>query len=167
MDRIDVVLIGAGRMGHVHGPNAARHRGLHLKYVVDPRPAAASFAAEHGASMASLEQALADSTVGGVLICSTTDQHLGHALAAVAAGKAVFCEKPIDLDLVKVRAAQSRFDHARFLLGFNRRFDPHFGRLKQQLDAGAVGKLETLHLVNHDPAAPPAGFIPTDRKSVV
>jgi len=161
LDRIDVVLIGAGRMGQVHGPNAARHPGLRLKYVVDPRPAAAGFAAAFGAGMVSLEHALADPAIGGVLICSTTDQHLGHALAAVGAGKAVFCEKPIDLDLAKVRAAQSKFADARFLLGFNRRFDPQFARLKQQLDAGAVGKLETLHLVNHDPAAPPPGFIPT------
>jgi myo-inositol 2-dehydrogenase/D-chiro-inositol 1-dehydrogenase len=161
LDSIDVALIGAGRMGHVHGPNAARQPGLRLKYVVDPRAEAAAFARAHGASMASLEQALADPAIGGVLICSTTDQHLGHALAAVEAGKAVFCEKPIDLDLQKVRAAQPRFGKARFLLGFNRRFDPQFARLKQQLDAGVVGKLETLHLVNHDPAAPPPGFIPT------
>lgn len=148
-------------MGHVHGPNAAHNPSLRLKYVVDPRPGAASFAAEHDATMATLEQALDDPGIGGVLICSTTDQHLGHALAAVGAGKAVFCEKPIDLDLGKVRAAQSRFEGARFLLGFNRRFDPQFARLKQQLDDGAVGHLETLHLVNHDPAAPPLGFIPT------
>jgi myo-inositol 2-dehydrogenase/D-chiro-inositol 1-dehydrogenase len=161
LDRIDVVLIGAGRMGQVHGPNAAGHPGLRLKYVVDPRAGAEQFAAAHGASMATLEQALGDPAVGGVLICSTTDQHLGHALAAVGAGKAVFCEKPIDLDLEKVRAARAQFEGARFLLGFNRRFDPQFARLKQQLDAGTVGRLESLHLVNHDPAAPPPGFIPT------
>jgi len=86
LDSIDVALIGAGRMGHVHGPNAARQPGLRLKYVVDPRAEAAAFARAHGASMASLEQALADPAIGGVLICSTTDQHLGHALAAVEAG---------------------------------------------------------------------------------
>jgi myo-inositol 2-dehydrogenase/D-chiro-inositol 1-dehydrogenase len=161
LDQIDVALIGAGRMGQVHGRNAALHPGLHLKYLVDPRPAASAFADEFGAATVSLEQALADPAIGGVLVCSTTDQHLNHALAAVEAGKAVFCEKPIDLDLDKVRAAQPRFADARFLLGFNRRFDPQFARLKQQLDAGAVGRLETLHLVNHDPAAPPPGFIPT------
>lgn len=162
MERIDVALIGAGRMGQVHGRNAARHPGLRLKYVVDPRPEAVDrFSAEFASQGASLEQVLADPGIGGVLICSSTDQHLTHALAAVTAGKAVFCEKPIDLDLHKVREAQPRFAHARFLLGFNRRFDPHFIRLKQQLDAGSVGRLETLHLINHDPAAPPAGFIPT------
>ena len=162
MTRIDVVLIGAGRMGQVHGPNAARTPGLRLRYVVDPRPEAAmAMAAATGAEPASLEQALADPAVGGVLVCSSADQHLDNALQAVAAGKAVFCEKPIDLDLDKVLAAQPRFEGARFLLGFNRRHDPHFRALKRRVDAGAVGALESLHIVNHDPAAPPAHFIPT------
>lgn len=161
MDRIDVALIGAGRMGQVHGRNAARHPGLRLRHVVDPRPAAAEFADEVGATLAPLERVLDDASIGAVLICSTTDLHLTHALAAVAAGKAIFCEKPVDLDLAKARAAQARFDGAPFVLGFNRRFDPHYVALKQRIDAGAVGRIEALHLINHDPAAPPPGFIPT------
>ncbi len=149
-------------MGQVHGPNAAQHPGLRLKYVVDPRPQAAQAMCQRfGATDASLEQALADPSVKGVLVCSSTDQHLAHALAAVDAGKAVFCEKPIDLDLEKVLQAQPRFAGARFLLGFNRRFDPHFKALRQKLRDGAVGRLESLQLINHDPAAPPPGFIPT------
>jgi myo-inositol 2-dehydrogenase/D-chiro-inositol 1-dehydrogenase len=162
VERIEVALIGAGRMGQVHGGHAAAHPGLRLKYVVDPRPdAAAAMSARHGAQAATLQQALDDPAVAGVLVCSSTDQHLGHALAAVRAGKAVFCEKPIDLDLDKVRRAGPEFAGARFLLGFNRRYDPHFLALRQRLEAGAVGRLETLHIVNHDPAAPPPGFIPT------
>ena len=161
MDRIEVALIGAGRMGMTHGSNAARHPGLRLKYVVDPRPDAGAIAAGWGATVAPLAQVLDDPAVGGVLICSSTDQHLAHALAAVAAGKAVFCEKPVDLDLAKARAAAPNFVGARFVLGFNRRFDPHFRALKARLDAGAIGRLESLQLVNHDPAAPPPGFVPT------
>jgi len=161
LDRIEVALIGAGRMGMTHGSNAARHPGLRLKYVVDPRPDAGAIAAGWGATVAPLAQVLDDPAVGGVLICSSTDQHLAHALAAVAAGKAVFCEKPIDLDLAKARAAAPKFVGARFVLGFNRRFDPHFRALKARLDAGAIGKLESLQLVNDDPAAPPPGFVPT------
>lgn len=162
MRRIDVALIGAGRMGSIHGPNAGRHPGLRLRYVVDPRPgAAAGIGGPFGATAVSLDQALADPAIGGVLICSSTDLHLEHALKAVAAGKAVFCEKPIDLDLEKARAAAPCFAEARLVLAFNRRFDPHFAALKAGIDAGAVGRLESLHLVNHDPAPPPAGFIPT------
>ena len=162
MERIQVALIGAGRMGQVHGGHAARHPGLHLSHVVDARPGAAdAVAAATGAAVASLDAVLADPAIRGVLVCSTTDKHLEHALVAVAAGKAVFCEKPIDLDLGKVLAARPKFDDATFLLGFNRRYDPHFVELKRRLDDGAIGRLESLNLVNHDPAAPPPGFVPT------
>ena len=91
MERIQVALIGACRMGQVHGGHAARHPGLHLAYVVDARPGAAeAVASAHGAQVATLEAVLADPAVRGVLVCSTTDRHLEHALACVAAGKAVF-----------------------------------------------------------------------------
>lgn len=159
---LDVVLIGAGRMGQIHGPAAARTPGLRLKYVVDPRPGLAqAMAARTGAMEATLEKALADPAIGGVLVCSTTDLHLEQALAAVEMGKAVFCEKPVDLDLDRARKAQPRFQGARFVLGFNRRYDPDFLALKRRLDDGVIGCLENLHIVNHDPAPPPAGFIPT------
>lgn len=159
---VDVALIGAGRMGSIHGPNAARHPGLMLKYVVDRHGENARRLADRfGAEVATLEQVLADPSIGGVLVCSSTEQHLDHVLAAVASGKAVFCEKPLDLDLEKVRAAGSALEDARLMLAFNRRFDPNFVALKARVEAGAVGRLESLHLTNHDPAAPPPGFIPT------
>lgn len=162
MSQLDVALIGAGRMGQVHGPNAARTPGLRLRYVVDPREnLARSMAARTGAAVVTLEHALDDPQVGGVLVCSTTDRHLEQSLAALEKGKAVFCEKPVDLDPQRARRAQPRLEGARFVLGFNRRYDPHFLALKRQLQAGAIGSLESLHIVNHDPAAPPAGFIPT------
>jgi myo-inositol 2-dehydrogenase/D-chiro-inositol 1-dehydrogenase len=149
-------------MGQIHGRNAAANPALHVRYIVDPRPAVAqSLAAELGARPASLPEVLDDAAVRGVLICSSTDRHLAHALAAAEAGKAIFCEKPIDLDLGKVRAARPRFRDVHFQLGFNRRFDPQFLHLKRQIEAGAIGTLETLHMVNHDPASPPPGFIPT------
>ncbi len=162
MTKIGVALIGAGRMGSVHGANAGQEARLCLKYVVDPNPAAAApLIAAYGAAHAPLEQALSDPDIAGIIICSATSQHLDHANAALAAGKAVFCEKPIDLSLERVRAAAPQLDGAQFLLGFNRRFDPNIAALKRKLDSGALGALESLHIINHDPAAPPPGFIPT------
>lgn len=162
MDIIDVALIGAGRMGSIHGSNAGRHPDLRLRHIVDPNAeAAARLGAPYGAQVTTLEQTLADPMIGGVLVCSSTDQHLNHVLAAVAAGKAVFCEKPLDLDLERIRAAGPVLANAKLMLAFNRRFDPDFVALKAKLNAGVVGRLESLHLVNHDPASPPLGFIPT------
>jgi myo-inositol 2-dehydrogenase / D-chiro-inositol 1-dehydrogenase len=155
-----LALFGAGRIGQIHGRNAAAHPGLTLKYVVDPvGDAAARLAAEVGASASAVEAALADPEVAGVIVASPTDRHLDHCLAAAAAGKAIFCEKPVDLDLARARAAAERLAGARLLLGFNRRFDPNFQALKAQLEAGAVGALETLNITSHDPAPPPIAYV--------
>jgi len=159
--KFTVAIIGAGRMGQIHGPNAARHPDLTLRYVVETDKALGSALADpHGASLASLSDVLGDPAIDGVIIASSTDMHLEHSLACVGAGKAVLCEKPIDLDLAKARAAAPKFEGARFILGFNRRFDPHVSALREKIASGVIGNLETLTLINHDPAAPPPAFIP-------
>ena len=155
-----VVLIGAGRIGRIHAGNAARHPRLKLAGVVDPVDAAAtSRAREHRVPVTSLEAALADPSVAGVVIASSTDTHLDYSLRAVAAGKAVFCEKPIDLDLARARAAAPALSDARLLLAFNRRFDPNFQALKAKLDSGVVGRLESLQITSNDPSPPPPGYV--------
>lgn len=157
-----IALIGAGRIGRIHAANAAAQPGLALKVVVDPvADAAASLAASTGAEVADLDAALNDPGIAGVIIASSTDTHLDYASRAVAAGKAVFCEKPIDLDLARARGAAGVLGgpQARLFLGFNRRFDPNFQALKAKLDAGAVGALETLHIISHDPAPPPVAYV--------
>ncbi|KPF87207.1 myo-inositol 2-dehydrogenase [alpha proteobacterium AAP38] len=156
----DIAILGAGRIGRIHATNAARHPGLRLKYIVDPMAAAATaLAGETGAQVADLETALADPSVAGVIIASSTDTHLDYSCRAVAAGKAVFCEKPIDQDLERARSAAASLGSARLFLGFNRRFDPHFQALKARLDSGAVGALETVQITSHDPAPPPVSYI--------
>jgi myo-inositol 2-dehydrogenase/D-chiro-inositol 1-dehydrogenase len=155
-----LAILGAGRIGAIHARNAAAHPGLTLKYVVDPvAEAAQTLAAETGAAIATVDQALADPDVAGVIIASATDTHLDYCLRVAATGKAIFCEKPIDLDLARARAAAPALANARLLLGFNRRFDPHFQALKARLDSGALGKLETLNITSHDPAPPPIAYV--------
>ena len=155
-----VVLIGAGRIGRIHAGNAARHPRLKLAGVVDPVDAAAtSLAREHRVPVTSLEAALADPSVAGVVIASSTDTHLDYSLRAVAAGKAVFCEKPIDLDLARARAAAPALSDARLLLAFNRSFDPNYTALKAKLDSGVVGRLESLQITSNDPSPPPPGYV--------
>jgi myo-inositol 2-dehydrogenase/D-chiro-inositol 1-dehydrogenase len=155
-----VALIGAGRIGRIHAANAAACPGLVLSHIVDPvAEAAEALARDTGAAVASLDQVLADPDVAGVIIASSTDTHLDHALPAHAAGKAIFCEKPIDLDLSRARAAADRLAGARLFLGFNRRFDPNFQALKARLDGGAVGRLETLQITSNDPGPPPIDYV--------
>ena len=155
-----IALIGGGRIGRIHAGNAAAHPALWLKYVIDPLgDAAAALAARYGATATALERALADPGVVGVIVASPTDQHLTHCLQAAAAGKAIFCEKPVDLSLERARSAAGPLGEARLFLGFNRRFDPSFRALRQKLQAGEIGNLETLHIISHDPAPPPVSYI--------
>lgn len=159
---IDVAVVGAGRIGRIHAANAAANRRLRLKYVVDPVAAAAeALAARTGAEIASIDAMLADPEVRGIVIASSTDTHLEYSVRAIEAGKAVFCEKPLDLDLDRARAAAPVLgdEGAPFLLGFNRRFDPNFRRMKQLVESGGHGRLETLHIISHDPAPPPIDYV--------
>ena len=161
---VKIAQIGAGRMGSVHARNAAGNARLELAYLVDPQPEAAqALAAETGAKVVSLDQVLNDPAVRGVIVASSTAAHLDNTLACLAAGKAVFCEKPLDLDLASLRAAEAELakSEASLFVAFNRRFDPHFRALKARIESGVIGELEALQIVNHDPAAPPAHFIPT------
>jgi len=155
-----IALLGAGRIGRIHAANAQAHPGLTLSHVVDPvAEAADAIAAGTGAAVATFEAVLADPEVAGVIVASATDTHLDACLRAQAAGKAIFCEKPLDMDLGRARAAAGELSGARLLLGFNRRFDPSFQALKARLDAGAVGALETLQITSNDPAPPPIAYV--------
>ena len=159
----DVALIGAGRIGKIHAANVAANPRLRLVSVTDSTDAAQALAAQHGSETRSVDQVLADPAIRGVIIASSTDTHLDYSLAAAEAGKAVFCEKPLDQDLSRARDAAGRFDAlgVPLLLAFNRRFDANFGALQARLVAGEVGALETLHIISHDPAPPPADYVRT------
>ncbi|WP_202843995.1 inositol 2-dehydrogenase [Luteimonas saliphila] len=155
-----VALIGAGRIGRIHARNAALHPRLELAAVVDPVTASAeSLAGEWSAQVRSLDEVLADDTIAGVIVASSTDTHLDYSIRAAQAGKAVFCEKPIDQDLQRARGAADALKEARLFLAFNRRFDPNFQALKARLDGGAIGHVESLQITSNDPAPPPPSYI--------
>jgi len=153
---------GAGRIGAIHAANIARHPAARLSTVVDvDRAAAARLAERHGAAIGEAAAALADPAVDAVLIASSTDTHAGLIEAAARAGKAVFCEKPIDLDRRRVEACLAVVARAGvpLMVGFNRRFDPNFAKLHGALRAGRVGKLELLAITSRDPAPPPLAYV--------
>lgn len=159
---LNVALLGAGRIGRIHALNIVEIAGLRLKWIVDPAAQAAqSLAAECNASVGELRTVLDDPSVAGIIVASSTDTHLDYCLRAVEAGKAVFCEKPLDLDLAAAVAAKPALGQpgARLLMGFNRRFDADFAALRARLDAREVGELETLHIISHDPAPPPPAYL--------
>lgn len=159
---IEVAVFGAGRIGKIHAGNVARHPNAHLRYVVDVHePSARELADAHGAQVAGIDQVFADPDVGAVIIGSSTDTHADLLHRAAAAGKAIFCEKPVDLDVERARACQAAVEKAGVvcMIAFQRRFDPTFASLKKRLDEGEVGTPEVLIVTSRDPGAPPVSYI--------
>jgi myo-inositol 2-dehydrogenase/D-chiro-inositol 1-dehydrogenase len=155
-------LFGAGRIGQIHAANLARHAEARLEYVVDiDRAAAERLAERHGARAVDAEAALSDARVDAVVIASSTDTHEALIEACARARKAIFCEKPLDLDVERARRSLARARDASiaFRLGFNRRYDRSFRRLKDEITGGTLGAVEVLSITSRDPAPPPIEYV--------
>jgi myo-inositol 2-dehydrogenase/D-chiro-inositol 1-dehydrogenase len=162
MSRLNLALIGAGRIGRVHAASIVARPDCRLASVSDAMPEAArSLAAETGARVAPAEAAIADPATDAVLICAPTDVHAELIEAAARAGKPVFCEKPVDLDAQRIRACLDVVSKAGIplMIGFNRRFDPSFRDLKRRIEAGRIGKVELVSIISKDPGPPPLAYI--------
>ena len=159
---IETALFGAGRIGKIHAANLAAHPAAKLKYVVDVNAEAArELAQRYGASVVSPERVFDDPTLQAVVIASSTDTHADLILQSAAKGKAIFCEKPVDLDLARARECERVVASAGVtcLIGFQRRYDPTFAAIKQRLAAGEIGAPEVLIVTSRDPGAPPVDYI--------
>jgi myo-inositol 2-dehydrogenase/D-chiro-inositol 1-dehydrogenase len=159
---LQIAQFGAGRIGQIHASNIAAMKNARLRYVVDVNAeAAAKLASRTGAKVVTESEAFSDPAVGAVLIASSTDTHARLAIAAARAGKAIFCEKPIDLNLKKVDDCLAEVNKAAvpMFVGFNRRFDPSFAALKARLERGEIGALEQVVITSRDPAPPPPAYV--------
>jgi len=157
-----IALFGAGRIGKVHARNIADHRDCRLKFVVDPVAASADeLAAAHGAAVGDEASVLTALETDAIVIASATSTHADLIEKGLAAGKAVFCEKPIDLDIDRVDAclALALASDRPLFLAFNRRFDPAIAELKRRIDSGAIGNLELLTVTSKDPGALPIEYL--------
>ena len=159
---LKVGLLGAGRIAGVHATAISSHPGSTLAAVSDVYPEhAAKLAAQYGSVARTTEAIIADDSIDAVLIATSTDTHSDLIEAATQAGKAVLCEKPVDLSLERARACQKVIAPTGkpVMIGFNRRFDPNFGAMKAALKAGEIGKPELLSITSFDPAPPPVAYV--------
>jgi myo-inositol 2-dehydrogenase / D-chiro-inositol 1-dehydrogenase len=160
---IGMAVLGCGRIGRLHARNVARHPRVRLSTVFDVfAEAARQTARELGTKSAgSLDEIWSDGSVRAVLIASSTDTHVPLISAAVKAGKAVLCEKPVDLDLERARACWREIAGERpaVMIGFNRRFDGSYGALRGRLQRGEIGELELAVITSRDPTPPPPAYI--------
>jgi myo-inositol 2-dehydrogenase/D-chiro-inositol 1-dehydrogenase len=159
---IGIAIIGAGRIGQIHAQNAAQHAHARVLYICDAdRIQAERLATLVGGRPADLGTILESRDVEALLVCSPTDTHIEVVLAAAHAGKAVFCEKPIDLDAKRVEECLKAVDKAGIpmMLAFNRRFDPDIVELKRRLSCGEVGEIELIAITSKDPKPPPVEYV--------
>jgi myo-inositol 2-dehydrogenase/D-chiro-inositol 1-dehydrogenase len=155
-------LLGAGRIGKVHAKAIGANAGAKLVAVADAMPQAAKdIAAQYGCEVRTIEQILASADIDAVVICTPTDTHADLIEKFSKAKKAIFCEKPIDLSIKRVQECLKVVEANKSILmvGFNRRFDPHFMAVRAAIDAGSIGDVEMVTIISRDPGAPPVDYI--------
>ena len=155
-------ILGAGRIGQVHARAVTSTPDATLVAIADPVADAAQRVADaYGCDIRSIDEIAASDDVGAVAICTPTNTHADLIEQFAKAGKAVFCEKPIDLSLERVKTCLKTVeaDDATLMVGFNRRFDPDFMALKKSIDDGRIGDVEMITLTSRDPGPPPYEYI--------
>jgi myo-inositol 2-dehydrogenase / D-chiro-inositol 1-dehydrogenase len=155
-------VIGAGRIGKVHAATIAANPKAQLAYIADALPKTAEeLAAKHGAKVASIDDIMKAKDVDAVLIGSPTSFHAEQIQSASNAGKAIMCEKPVSLDVKTIQDTLKIVEKNKstLMIGFNRRFDPHFADLEKRLRRGDVGTIEIVTVISRDPGPPPVEYI--------
>ena len=155
-------VLGAGRIGKVHAKAIGSTAKATLVAVADTmNDAAIALASGYGSRVQTIAEIEADREVDAVVICTPTNTHADLIERFARAGKAIFCEKPIDLDLKRVKACLRVVEEtdARLMVGFNRRFDPHFAAVREVISEGRIGAVEMVQIISRDPGAPPADYI--------
>ena len=163
---LKIGIIGAGRIGRVHCESITRYvKKAVEKAIADPfiTEETAKWAKEKGINEIydDYKKILADKDINAVLICSSTDTHSAISLDAIAAGKHVFCEKPIDHDVKKICKVLDALKDSKvkYQVGFNRRFDHNFRAAREAVAQGKIGDLNLVKICSRDPGAPPVEYI--------
>ena len=163
---IQLGMIGAGRIGRVHVQSIRSGvDGAMVKSLADPflSEQTAAWALEQGVRQSTKDyrEILADPEIDAVLICSSTDTHAPISLEALAAGKHVFCEKPIDHDLGRIHAVMDAVEQSGlcYQVGFNRRFDHNYRAVRQAVAEGTIGTPQIIKITSRDPEPPSQAYI--------
>ena len=163
---LNLGVIGLGRIGKVHIESiTTRVRGAKVKAVAEPflNDVGREFAKKHGIEniYTDYKEILKDKEIDAVVICSSTNTHANISKEAALAGKHVFCEKPIDHDLEKIKEVIKTVEETKvkYQVGFNRRFDHNFRAIKDAVLAGKVGEPQIIKVTSRDPEAPPVEYV--------
>lgn len=161
---LNIGLLGCGRIGQVHARTIKAIDSARITAVSDALPQAAeALATTLGAQVMTSDALIASRDVDAVIIGTPTTTHYDLIQATASEGKAIFCEKPVDLSVNRIEECLAAVNSAGvpFMTAFNRRFDPNFAHLKGQLDDQVVGDVELVTILSRDPAPPPIDYIKT------
>ena len=161
---VNIALLGCGRIGQVHARAIKDNPDATVTAVADAMPAAAeALAAKSGAEVRGIEDIMASADVDAVVIGTPTTTHYDLIHLAAKAGKAIFCEKPVDLSSQRILECIKVVEHngVPFMTAFNRRFDPNFAALQARIAAGDIGQVELVTILSRDPSPPPIEYIKT------
>jgi myo-inositol 2-dehydrogenase / D-chiro-inositol 1-dehydrogenase len=164
-DVLNIGIIGAGRIGRVHAENLVyRVPGARVLAIADVNAAAArELATRLGvtACTADYHDLLRNPEIAAVMVCSSTSTHAVVAEQAAAAGKHIFCEKPIAQSLPEIDRVLAAVEKAgvKMQVGFNRRFDANFRRVRKAIETGEIGEPSLMHIVSRDPVPPPIEYV--------
>ena len=159
--KVGIGVLGYGRIGRIHADNVRASQSANLVKVADPFFGSAIVAPDDIPWSQDVQSVIEDPAVDAVMICTPTATHAPLVEAAAAAGKHIFCEKPLDLDLGVAAGALAAAERAGIILqvGFNRRFDPSFRRVRNAVRDGEIGALCMLRVISRDPAPPPVEYV--------
>ena len=159
---LKVGILGCGRIGQVHARSLMRLPSAQLVAVSDAfAQAAQTLAAQTGADVRDTDAIVGADDVDAIIICTPTDTHFDLIQAGAAAGKAIFCEKPVDMSADRIRSCIEtvKANGVAFLTAFNRRFDPNFALVQSRIAAGDIGNVELVTILSRDPSPPPVSYI--------
>ncbi|GAB1451875.1 inositol 2-dehydrogenase [Draconibacterium sp.] len=164
MKKIKIAVAGLGRIGKIHLKNLCRNfSGIEVVAVMDVFDESKAIADEFNIPVfvKDFDELLATPGLDAVVICSPTDTHADYVVKAALAGKQIFCEKPLDLSLDRVKEVLEIVEKSgvKLMLGFNRRFDPEFKKIRQLVVNDAIGDVQIVKITSRDPGPPPVSYI--------
>jgi myo-inositol 2-dehydrogenase / D-chiro-inositol 1-dehydrogenase len=163
---LNLGVLGLGRIGRIHLENlCTKWEGVKVLAAMNPSKEGQSFAQRFNVPMvtADADAVINHPDIDAIIVCSPTNAHADYVIKSAKAGKAIFCEKPLDLSLDNVRETLQVVKQANvpLMLAFNQRMDPNFASVKKQITDGKIGRMHTVHIISRDPEPPPVSYIKT------
>ena len=164
--KLGIGVLGVGRIGKIHAENLTRIPGVEVKVIADLVSNELKAVKERlgvSRTVSDYRDVINSPDIDAVVICTPTNTHCEIILEAAAAGKHIFCEKPIELTIDKIKNINQTVEKhgVQLMVGFNRRFDPNFSKVREMIESGKLGQAQILRITSRDPAPPPENYLPT------